>query len=103
MKDYIDITADEFENKFSPISNHLNGDESTNYFETFGEELEFVKSQPINKVWTITESEDKLYIANGFRIVDRFAYLVTEEEWKDGDEYAILYYDESELNEDEGE
>lgn len=80
------MTDDEFESKFTKIKNHL--DENASFdgcmFETHSEELEYVfnlsKTAP-KRVWTIIEGErDSLYYSNGFHLVNRLGFLITEEE-----------------------
>lgn len=51
-------------------------------YETFGDELEFIKRQPANRVWTILDAEGELYIVAGIHIVNRMGYLVTDKEWE---------------------
>ena len=59
-------------------------------YETFGEELEYVRKQPTNRIWTIIDEEDKLFFIAGFHIVNRLGYLITDEEWSDEyEEYLI--------------
>jgi hypothetical protein len=60
-------------------------------YETFGEELEYVRKQPTNRIWTIVDTDgDDLIILAGFHIVNRLGYLITDEEWSDEyEEYLI--------------
>jgi len=60
-------------------------------YETFGEELEYVRNQPTNRIWTIIDEEDKLFFIAGFHIVNRLGYLITDEEWSD--EYETYLVD----------
>jgi hypothetical protein len=71
------MTYDEWEEKYKPIQNHIDPHQGFR-FETFGEELEFIKQQPVDRVWTITEADDDLIITNGFSFVNRLNYIVTE-------------------------
>ena len=80
------MTDEEFETKFAKIKNHLDDNASFGgyMFETHSKELEFVfnlsKTQP-KRVWTIIEGErDSLYYVNGFHLVNRLGFLITEEE-----------------------
>jgi hypothetical protein len=89
-------------------------------FETYGKELEFVKAQDPNRIWTYCDGDDSgTYIFQGMRIVNRIGYFVTtvpfdgnkdyqiqissddiyvcpncDEEWED--EVAALHYDKFE-------
>lgn len=48
--------------------------------ETFGPDLELVRSLDQNHVWTVVESgcNDDLWITSGFHYVNRICYLVTK-------------------------
>lgn len=59
-------------------------------YETFGQELDYVKQQPNKRIWTIVDEEDKLYVIAGFHIVNRLGYLVTNEEWSDEFETYLM-------------
>lgn len=72
---------------YKPITNHIDPaaswqDEDGNgaMFETFGEELRFVQSQPNDKVWTYidSETEDLPVIVSGYHAVNCIGYFVTE-------------------------
>lgn len=75
------ITEDAFFDEFNPIQNHI--DENSSWegtmFETYGAELEYVKSQPNDTVWTIIEgNNDDLFINSGFHFVNRIGYLISK-------------------------
>jgi hypothetical protein len=79
------MTEDEFNDQYPLQKNHLNPNASWAtdngpgcLFETFGEELEFVRRQDPATVWTVVDGEDgDLYIVNGFHFVNRIGYLVS--------------------------
>jgi hypothetical protein len=81
----IEMTEDEFNDQYPLQKNHLNPNASWAtdngpgcLFETFGEELEFVRRQDPATVWTVVDGEDgDLYIVNGFHFVNRIGYLVS--------------------------
>jgi hypothetical protein len=84
MNDFIEITEEEWFDKFKPIPNHIDDNASFSdgdngyMFETYGEELDFVKSQEPNKIWTYCDGDDRgTYIFEGMRIVNRIGYFVT--------------------------
>ena len=61
-------------------------------YETFGEELEYVKKQNPKRIWTIVDGDgDDLIIIAGFHFVNRIGYLITNEEWED--EYETYLVD----------
>lgn len=90
MKDIINqddlLTAlDAWEEEYRPIQNHIKSDSSWSgqMFETYGEELGFVLSQPGNHIWTWNDSDDGTFLNAGFSLVNRLGYLITEKPWTD--------------------
>lgn len=97
------ITEEQFEEQFKPQQNHIlgahtNGEPNAPFngwgYETYGEEMEYVKS--INsvspkRVWTVLDTcpdeddEDDvgMTIVSGFHYVNRQLYIITEHEWTD--------------------
>jgi hypothetical protein len=93
--------VDDWLDKYKPIGNHI-GDSGgwiindiPIMFETFGPELEFVKSQPPNNVWTWMDGDEGSFISAGMGYVNRIGYFVTKEPWIDmSEEVQIDYYDD---------
>ena len=53
-------------------------------FETYGEDLDFVKSQNPNHVWTLMDDDyGKLVVVAGYHFVNRVHYIITLKPWKD--------------------
>ena len=59
-------------------------------YETYGEEVDYVRQQPNKRIWTIIDEEDELYIIAGYHFVNRLGYLVTDEEWSDENETYLV-------------
>lgn len=93
MNIIIKLTETEFDEKFTLIKNHIDDNASFdgNMFETYGEELEFVKQMAKqNRVITIIESDEdceedeegfitpNMYYVSGMHHVNRIGYLITE-------------------------
>jgi hypothetical protein len=86
MSNFIEMTMDEWEATYKPIYNHIDSnasfqDESGNgiMFETYGDEVEFVKSQSPDKIWMYGEGDDGgTYIWSGWGFVNRLGYFITE-------------------------
>jgi hypothetical protein len=87
------ITDDRFYDEFKPVKNHLlpNGAPFSDcMFETYGEELEYVRKQKPEHIWTIMDGDDgNLFIGAGYHLVNRIGYLITEKPWVTGDEQVI--------------
>lgn len=76
------ITWKRFDRDFQLLQNHLNDDASWGgtLFETYGDEVEFVKSMiSQNRVMTVYDSDNgRVAVTPGFHLVNRIGYLVTE-------------------------
>ncbi|QDT53880.1 hypothetical protein Pan44_19060 [Caulifigura coniformis] len=87
MTRFVELSEEEFERQFSLVPNHLNPNASWSFddargclFETFGDELDFIRSQPAENVWTLVDGDDgDLYLVSGVHVVNRIGYLVTTE------------------------
>ncbi len=84
---YLEITEDEFDNKFQLMTNHINpwagwavDDRGGCLFETYGPEFDFVRRSDLSRVWTLIDGEDgDMYLASGLHYVNRVGYLITAE------------------------
>lgn len=87
-----DVTEDEWWEKFRPIKNPFDDHASFDghMFETYGEELEYVRAQPAEKIWTFIEGDDVQLIGAGYSYVNRLGYFITEEPWITQHEEIIL-------------
>lgn len=86
---FIEMDQFDWEEKFKPIPNHI--EKGTTMFETFGKEVEFVKSCPENRIWTLLESDDgDMIIVEGFHFVNRLGYYVTEAPYEPNTNYQIV-------------
>lgn len=90
------MNIDEWEAKYIPIKNHL-VEENEQAFETYGIELEFVRSQPDNKVWTeVDGDDDNTYLVNGYHHVNRIRYFVCQVP-HEGEPVEIKCFDGSDI------
>jgi hypothetical protein len=71
------LTVDEWADIFQPILNP-NSDWEGSYsaFETYGEDLEFVKQHMPEFIWTEMDGDNGVYIVNGYHYVNRIQYYV---------------------------
>jgi|LakMenE18May11ns_1017448.scaffolds.fasta_scaffold9051472_2 hypothetical protein len=77
----IELTEDEWFDTYKPIKNHIDKNASVDghMFETYGEELEFIEKQKELYIWTYGDGDDGgTYIWNGFHVVNRIGYFLTE-------------------------
>lgn len=97
MADFKEMTIEEWEATYKPISNNIveNAsfqDESGKgiMFETYGAELEFVKKANPLHIWTYGDGDDGgSYIWNGFHFINRLGYFITEVPAPNEDECVI--------------
>ena len=96
MPNLIQLTEDEWFKQFKPIPNHVDENASFNdgehgyMFETYGDEVEFVKSQDSNRIWTYSDGDDGgTYITDGYHVVNRIGYFVTTVPYDDKQYYQI--------------
>ena len=78
---FIELTEDEWIATYKPIKNHLDTNASFNgeMFETYGEEVEFVKQQNPNTIWMYGDGDDGGgYVWSGWGFVNRIGYFITE-------------------------
>lgn len=74
------MTYEEWVEKYKPIQNHLRAGASFEgtLFETYGDELDFVRGQHYSKIWTYVDDGEFASITEGYRLVNRMGYFVTE-------------------------
>lgn len=103
MRKDLEKEVDQWISAYKPIANHLNDNsgwiinEKAIMFETYGEELDFVRNQPDNHVWTWIDGDEGTAIVAGMAYVNRIGYFVTEVAWSDiSSEVMVDYYDEYE-------
>jgi hypothetical protein len=81
----IELTEDEFDDRYQLVRNHLNpnaswafGDGPGCLFETYGQELDFVRRQDPQTVWTLIDGDDgDQFLISGYHFVNRIGYLIT--------------------------
>lgn len=86
------MNVTEWDEKYKPITNHLDEHASFNgvMFETYGEELEFVKTHQNKYIWTYLDGDDgDPLIVAGFHLFNRIGYFVTENEWDEHDDTTV--------------
>jgi hypothetical protein len=100
------MTYDYWVDNFKPIKNTVSKypDDSLIHFETYGEEVEFVKQayeKDPKTIWTEVDGDSGTYIVAGWHFVNRINYYITEKPWDD--EYTEIptwCYREAEADED---
>jgi hypothetical protein len=78
---FIEIDYDVWLETYKPILNHIDTNASFDgmMFETYGDEVEFVKSQSPDKIWMYGDGDSgNSYIWSGWGFVNRIGYFITE-------------------------
>lgn len=103
MSNYIEMTMEEWEATYKPITNHIdenasfqNEDDEGIMFETYGEELSFVRDQDIKYIWTYHHGEsNSSFISNGYGIINRLGYFITEVPCPDDTDVYVVVQEEN--------
>lgn len=101
-------SIDDFDKKYTPDltikSVEMCPESQEGMFETFGEDVQTVlkvaNGDSPNRVWTAVDGDDGFYLVNGYCLVNRVYYMITNEEGDpSGEEYLIDAYEDDEDDE----
>lgn len=98
-EDQADKNYDDWEKKFKPQKNHLDGNASYDgyMYETYGDEEKFIKDlfkKEPDRIWTLVGGDEGTWISSGYHHVNRIGYFVTKKACKEDCEYQIEVYDD---------
>jgi len=90
-----------FENKYTmyeeALSTEFDNDSEIGMFETYGQDLEIVlkiaNTYPL-RIWTAVDGDNGFYLVNGYHLVNRVYYIITNEDGTEEEEYVICNYNE---------
>lgn len=84
-------TIEEWDAVYKPEKNYLDDNASWGgvLYETYGEEVKYVFSQPKNRVWTYVDGDSGTYLATGVKVCNRIGYLVTDVPWTEEMEIRV--------------
>ncbi len=91
MTNTIIMSFDDWVEEFKPVQNHIDKNASIDglMFETYGKELDYVRAQGINRIWTFIEEDGVFSVSEGMRIVNRLGYAITEKPYAENTFYVI--------------
>lgn len=93
LKQLKELDWDTWVNTYKPIENPYAVSPAVDnslLFETYGEEIEFVKKYTeSNQVWTLTDIDGGTGIFNGCHFVNRIAYFITEVPYDNEIDYEV--------------
>jgi hypothetical protein len=81
VDNFIEMDFDDWCDTYKPIKNHIDTNASFNgeMFETYGDEVAFVKEQTEDRIWMYGDGDDGgSYIWSGWGFVNRLGYFITE-------------------------
>jgi hypothetical protein len=89
------ITIEEWEEEFIPLENQfdINASFGGAMFETYDIELGFVlgvNSVASQKVWTYVDGDGGTYIVDGYHLVNRIGYFITQNARPDDQFYEVI-------------
>jgi hypothetical protein len=74
----------EWEEKYKPINNP-NESWETNYFDTYGKDVEIVKQYDDKFIWTWMDGDDWDFVYQGWHFANRFGYHIASVPYKEGE------------------
>ncbi len=89
---FVRLSEEDFDKKFTTIKNHFDQNASWNgeAFETYGQELDFVRKQNPDQIWTMVDgSDDTCFLLSGYHLVNRLYHLLTKESVPENIEYEV--------------
>jgi hypothetical protein len=96
------MTYDYWVENFKPIKNNFRNYEEY-AFETYGEEVDSVRSADNHHIWTEVDGDSGTYIVAGYHYVNRIQYYITVKPWEDEfTEVPTWCYRECDCTEEEG-
>lgn len=87
LKQSAKMRYEEWAEKYQPIKNHLDKEAQDDQytFETYGVEVGFVLGVNFvdpKRVWTLIDGSEGTYIIDGYHLVDRISYFVTQKPYE---------------------
>jgi hypothetical protein len=84
--------SDEFDIQYELVPNPYDARAAWegHWFETFGRELEHVDAHDAERVWTLLDVEEQLWIVAGKHHVNRVGYLLSTSPWRDPCENYVV-------------
>jgi hypothetical protein len=92
MDKFIEMDYDTWIETYRPILNHIDTNASFDgmMFETYGDEVDFVKEQDVHHIWMYGDGDDGgSYVWSGWGFVNRIGYFITEVPWIEGETTQI--------------
>jgi len=92
MDKFIEMDYNTWLETYRPILNHIDTNASFDgmMFETYGDEVDFVKEQDVHHIWMYGDGDDGgTYVWSGWGFVNRIGYFITQVPWIEGETTQI--------------
>jgi hypothetical protein len=92
MDKFVEMDYDTWIETYRPILNHIDTNASFDgmMFETYGDEVDFVKEQDVHHIWMYGDGDDGgSYVWSGWGFVNRIGYFITQVPWIEGETTQI--------------
>ena len=88
---FIKLTEQECEQQFRLVTNPYDDNVGWNgcFFETYGQELEYVRKCDPACIWTYIDGEERDVIVSGYHLVNCINYLISIDPIPDGINYEV--------------
>lgn len=88
---FIKLTEDEFDKTFQLVANPYDDNAGWNgcFFETYGQELEYVRNCQPACIWTYIDGDEGGVIVSGYHLVNRINYLISVEPVAEDTDFEI--------------
>ena len=86
------LTEEQFDERFPLVTNHLDTNAACDgcMFETYGAELDFVRQQNPDCIWTLlTDDDGLLCLSSGYHFVNRLGYLISTVPFNPDQDYFV--------------
>jgi hypothetical protein len=105
MNQQKEMTLGQFQDEYNLLPNRLDDNASWQdedgvgyLFETYGAELEFVRRQPIEHIWTYVDGDNGTLLLSGYHLVNRIGYLISLEPYHLGIDYTVVVSEDDKDN-----
>lgn len=86
------LSEEQFDARFPLLTNHLDRNASFGgcMFETYGAELQFVRRQNMDCIWTYADDDNgRLCLSSGYHLVNRIGYVISTVPIEAGHDYFV--------------
>jgi hypothetical protein len=102
------LTEEDFDKRYTydttAVSTEFDPESQIGMLETYGDDVKLaikIANKTPLRVWTMVDGDDGMYLVQGYHLVNRIYYVITNEEAQSEDEeYLIESYDDEDDDEE---